>query len=900
PPTPPHPSAHELQLTYRPLDHGPGKGEFHLAELALHNRGRHALPNSGWRLYFNYRGFLAEGEGNTQITQTLDAQGIRIHHADAARSGDYFVLEPTPASPPLPASETRRWRILVPGPGVLKSDAPAGFHIVFDEEPKRPHAVHVAVELDPHDPRQTTAHTGDHLPVPTPQLRFATHPLRVDDLSLAERLLPTPLRVRDSGRTTHLILSDTALVHADGLASEAAYLAGFLRDYTGVSIQPTLISTPRPHPRRHLALRINPKLDVDRDGQPDPEAYRLRIDRSGDVSLVGSDAAGCFYAIQTLRQLVAATARRALAKGTSVPLPVVLIEDAPRFRYRGMHLDVSRHFVAKETVMRLLDLLAYHKINKLHLHLTDDEGWRLEIPGIEELTSFGAQRGFDPEERVMLHAGLGAVRELEPTGTPATMTTANGGTLPNYQGFEPATLNFVGRGSGYYTTQDFEDIVRYASERHIEVIPEIDVPGHSRAAVLAMEYRYRKYAASDPQRASEYRLIDPEDTSAHRSVQGYTDNFLNPCLESSWTFLRKVVSEIRARYDAVQGATLAGIHGGGDELPSKEKNIWWRESPACDRTRWSKSLSDGQIADEFFRRWYHLIQSNGLDFYGWDDLLHIGGGALDLRAEAVEGPGLVATVWANVWGWGREDDAYKLANRGYKVVLAHATNLYLDLAYNKDPDEPGYYWAGFVDTRKTFEYRPFDVFAHATLNMWGERFPEHIWKEKESLRPEAQDNILGLQGLLWTETVKTPEMLEYYAFPKMLGVAERAWSRHMPTKAEIEPAWQRFANGLGQAALPRLDRFRAVDLRDQVGDAVGVNYRLPLPGARVLAGKLQANIAFPGLAIEYSLDNGSTWNLYTRTSDIDVHSSRTTLLRSRGRRDTHSRVATVEPKMMAK
>jgi hexosaminidase len=516
---------------------------------------------------------------------------------------------------------------------------------------------------------------------------------------------------------------------------------------------------------------------------------------------------------------------------------------------------VARHFQSKETVKKLLDVMALYKLDRFHIHLTDDEGWRLEIPGIPELTAFGARRGHDLGEDTMLHIGLGDGNGLAPgdgiAGKPRSEVDANGGVAPAYQGFETATVNFVGAGSGFYTTADFEDILAYAAERHIDVIPEIDLPGHARAAVQAMEFRFRKLARSNPARAAQFRLLDPDDTSAHTSVQGYTDNFVNPCLDSTYAFLQTVVREIAARYRAA-GVRLVAVHGGGDELPSLTANVWWQGSPICRGSAATRGLTDPQLFDRFFTRWHQIITATGAEMTGWDDIIH-GGLAL---------PGFVPMPWSNVWGWGREDDAYRYANAGYRVVMAHATNLYLDLAYAKDPDEPGYYWANFVDEKKTFEYTPFDIFANATHDRMGNPIDPSAWNDKVRLTAAGKANVIGMQGLLWGENVKTPQLLEYLAFPKLLGVAERAWNPEPAQPPTAPEAWARFANRLGQQVLPRLGAFRAVDLHGELPRAVGVNYRIPMPGAVIAGGMLHASVRFPGLAIEYSTDGGTTWTAF--------------------------------------
>jgi len=839
-----------LSVAWRPVDFSADGGAFSF-DLTLENPGPGTLGSAGWHLYFSsVRAFLADGARDGALVQDLAGQGVRIDKADAAGSGDYFVLEPLASFAPLGPGQQRSLRMLAQNWAILKTDAPAGFHIAFDGDPAgsaTAHAVTETVQIDAADPRQTTRFSGDVMPVETAALRHADNPAR-QALALQDQLLPTP-RVVERGPGQVILRGHVVIEHPRALTREAAYLASALEGVVAASFSTRQAEADSRHPATVIRLSVDRNLDG-------AEAYVLDA-TDGRITIRGSDPAGVFYGVQTLRQLVPVTAAADPARRPGeVSVPEVHIADAPGFAYRGMHLDVARHFQSKATVLKLLDLMASYKLNKFHVHLTDDEGWRLEIPGIPELTSFGAHRGHDLAEAGMLHAGLGDGNDLLPgdhiAGKPRSPTEANGGVAPAYQGFETATVNFVGKGSGFYTTADFEDILAYATERHIDVIPEIDVPGHARAAVQAMEFRFLSNRASHPAAASEFRLLDPDDTSGHTSVQGYTDNFVNPCLPSSYAFLSKVIREITARYAAVPGAKLVTIHGGGDELPALGPNVWWQGSPACQRNPATRGLGDPELFNLFFTRWNHIITATGAEMTGWDDIIHSG---LAL-------PGFVPMPWSNVWGWGREDDAYIYANQGYKVVMAHATNLYMDLAYAKDPDEPGYYWANFVDEKKTFQYTPFDIFANATQDRMGNPLDPSLWAGKVRLTAAGKANVVGMQGLLWAENLKTPELLEYFAFPKLLGVAERAWNPE-PAQPQTTPqAWARFANTLGQAVLPRLGAYRPVDLRGELPRAIGVNYRIPMPGAVVTGGVLHASVRFPGLPIEYSTDGGHRWVTY--------------------------------------
>lgn len=239
-------------------------------------------------------------------------------------------------------------------------------------------------------------------------------------------------------------------------------------------------------------------------------AYSLKIGAKETV-ITGYDQAGAFYGLQSLMSLIP----------TSGAMKIATLDasDAPRFEYRGIHLDVGRNFHGKAAVLRLLDQMSAYKLNKFHFHLTDDEGWRIEIPGLPELTDVGSKRCHDLSEKTCLLPQLGSGPDSD------------------------------NNGSGFFTRDrdDYIDIVKYAQARSIEVIPEIDVLAHARAAVISMEARYdRLMKEENEQAANAFRLVDPTDTSVTTGVQFYNrTGYLNPCIDSSVRFVDKVIGEIQ-------------------------------------------------------------------------------------------------------------------------------------------------------------------------------------------------------------------------------------------------------------------------------------------------------------------------------------------------------------------
>jgi hexosaminidase len=313
-------------------------------------------------------------------------------------------------------------------------------------------------------------------------------------------------------------------------------------------------------------------------------------------------------------------------------------------------------------------------------------------------------------------------------------------------------------------------------------------------------------------------------------------------------FLDAVVSEVCALY-RVAGAPLRAIHTGGDEVPAGA----WLGSPRCRQKMAAHGWTDvAQLRTDFVQRCRNVLARHGLAFAGWEETALVQGPG-DERARPnpqFAGPGFHVYAWNNAWGSGQEDCAYRLANAGYQVVLANAAHLYFDFAYAKDPEEPGYYWAGFVDTRHAFVFCPFDTTLGAGLDPMGRPAAPAAF---ERLDAGARERIAGLQGQLWGENARSRERVEYLAAPRLIALAERAWAPdpawHLITdprqrEACIERDWNEFANRLGQRDLPRLDRA-----------PLAYGYRLPPPGAVLRDGALHANVCLPGLALHYTIDN---------------------------------------------
>lgn len=540
-----------------------------------------------------------------------------------------------------------------------------------------------------------------------------------------------------------------------------------------------------------------------------PEGYRLTAGASG-IRIAAADAAGASHAIRSLAQQLAHEQGR---------LAPIEMEDAPRFGFRGLHVDVARNFHSREQLLVLIEQMARYKLNKLHLHLADDEGWRLEVRALPELAQVGGFRCYDEAETRCLQPQLGADPD------PAAPT------------------------NGYLSQSDYVALVRAARERHIEVIPSLDMPGHSRAAIRAMEARHaRLMAAGDPEGANRYRLVEPADRTEYRSIQNYNDNTLNVCIESTYRFLDTVLGELTELHRQA-GAPLRTYHIGADETAGA-----WSDSPACRAVMAETGLEAPQLGARFIERVSNSLAARGVKPAGWSD----GMGHTDPQR-------MPGRVQSNIWGGlftGGVPEAHGQLNRGWDIVLSIPDFGYLDMPYVPHPEEPGYDWAAReVDTYKVFRFMPENLPANAALATNILSQPSAL-DDATPLQPGRR--IAGIQGQLWSETVRTDARVEYMLFPRLLALAERAWRRTgwepqyqagerwtfgdpRIDQAAVHADWRDFAARLA-AQFPQLDR-------------AGIDYRLAPPGARVANGRLEANAEFPSLEIQYRVGQ-SDWRPY--------------------------------------
>lgn len=401
-----------------------------------------------------------------------------------------------------------------------------------------------------------------------------------------------------------------------------------------------------------------------------------RIEVADSVKCLSYDEDGAFYAQTTLA---------VLKDNYGGEIPPMLIEDWPDCQYRGFMLDVARNFTSKENLFRLIDLLARYKVNYLQLHLADDEGWRIEIEDIPELTKIGAHHSLFPE--------LGIQPSYDGNAFPDCRTCLS---------------------NSFYSVEDYTDILKYAWSKRIRVIPEIDTPGHCRAAIKAME-QYEKRSGD-----SSMRLQDPEDDSEYYSAQGYTDNVMSVELESVYNFIEKVFDSLIS-YHSKAGVPLPAIHIGGDEVPSGA----WK----------GKNLHD-----DFLVRVAHMAKDKGVKLAGWQEVTSCGD-------ETLREVLFANNVW-NTSG-GHDYLPYRIADKGFPTIVSNVDYTYMDMAYSSNKQEIAHSWSCYTDDVKSF-----------------------------TLPLESHVNVLGVQAQMFTETVRSFEDLCYDLFPKVIGVFERAWNRN--------------------------------------------------------------------------------------------------------------------------
>lgn len=513
---------------------------------------------------------------------------------------------------------------------------------------------------------------------------FHAHPI------LAQSVIPVPLKMEQG--TGSFLLSEKTKLYTNLQGGEAELWENYLKAL------PVQLKEARMKDRKQmLFLLITPKTPQ----LPSPESYTLSVTPQR-IEIRATSGAGLFYGMQTLLQLMQPA-------GTgSYSVPSVEIEDTPRFAYRGLMLDVSRHFSTKEFIKKQIDALAYYKINRLHLHLTDAAGWRLEIKKYPLLTDFAAWRT-DPTWKKWWNGGRKYLRYDEP-----------------------------GASGGYYIQDDIREILEYARQHYITVIPEIEMPSHSEEVLAA----YPQLSCSgEPYKNSDFCVGN----------------------EETFTFLENVLTEVMELFPSEY------IHVGGDEAGKSA----WKTCPKCQKRMKDEHLANvDELQSYLIHRIEKFLNNHGRRLLGWDEILQ-GGIAPN----------------ATVMSWRGEEGGIAAVTSGHHAIMTPGAYCYLD-SYQDAPYSQPEAIGGYLPLKKVYAYDPVPA----------------------SLTAEQAKLVYGVQGNLWVEYIPTPEHVEYMIYPRMLALAEVAWS------APERKSWPDFhTRALSAVADLQKKGYHPFDLSKEIG-----------------------------------------------------------------------------------
>lgn len=484
-------------------------------------------------------------------------------------------------------------------------------------------------------------------------------------------IIPQPTQLT-MGKGNFSIQAKTKIVlGAEGLDKSASFLQAYVQKMYGLHLK----IEHRGIASGNIVLRLK-KMNHTVAG-----AYHMEVNNDY-VSIEADQPTGVFYGVQSLLQLFPVN------MGTELAIPQLSIIDKPRFAYRGMHLDVGRHFFPLDFIKKYIDFIAMHKMNTFHWHLTEDQGWRIEIKKYPKLTQVGAYR--------------------------------NGTTIGRY----PGTGNTNTSYGGYYTQEQIKEVVKYATDRYVDIIPEIELPGHSSAAIAA----YPELSCFPEESTKHPAKTAWNGTAEGKQVQqtwGVFEDVFCPS-EYTFNFLENVFNEVIELFPSKY------IHIGGDECPKES----WKRSAFCQQLIKDKNLKDEHgLQSYFIQRMEKYLNSKGKQIIGWDEILEGG-----LAPNAL------------VMSWRGEKGGIEAAKQKHQVIMTPGEWVYFDHAQNKPEDSVTI--GGFTDLQKVYGYEPVP---------------------KGLSQADAQ-YILGAQANMWTEYMTNIDKVEYMLFPRMSALSEVLWS----------------------------------------------------------------------------------------------------------------------------
>ena len=499
-------------------------------------------------------------------------------------------------------------------------------------------------------------------------------------------IIPKPVSLKQPKIATNFSLSASTALVLEG--SNLDNVAAFLNDYLDQMYHIKLKVVRTSHGNNGI------RLNFERIDQPVAGAYRMTVDNKG-IYIAGDNETGVFYGIQTLIQLLPTEIRNPIAIGAKsdsyrIEIPYVRIADYPRFAYRGMHLDCGRHFFPVSFVKKYIDYIALHKMNYFHWHLTEDQGWRIEIKKYPRLTEVAAWR--------------------------------NGTIIGRY----PGTGNDGKRYGGFYTQDEIKQVVDYAAKRYITVIPEIEMPGHSSAAIAA--YPYLSCFPNESTKHPPQCAWSGDSTGKQvQQTWGVFEDVFCAGKDSTFQFLENVLDEVMTLFPSKY------IHIGGDECPKTH----WQRCPFCQQRIKDEHLKDEhELQSYFIQRIEKYLNSKGKTLIGWDEILEGG-----LAPKAV------------VMSWRGEQGGIAAAQQKHQVIMTPGPWVYLN--YSQTRNEDSVTIGGYLPLQKVYGYQPVPA----------------------ALSKDQQKYVLGAQGNLWTEYIGNERIAEYMLFPRMTALSEVLWSQ---------------------------------------------------------------------------------------------------------------------------
>jgi hexosaminidase len=497
-------------------------------------------------------------------------------------------------------------------------------------------------------------------------------------------IIPKPKMIEKKKGSFILSPSTVIILGDDAEKATATFFNQHLKTYYGFQIK-TVKSAVKNY------IRFSTKRFI----MPGTEGkYDLSVQSKG-IEVSGDTYSGTFYGMQTIIQLLPINHSNTVTKNHQLSIPQLLINDEPRFQYRGMHLDVGRHFFPTSYIKRYIDFLAYHKFNTFHWHLTEDQGWRIEIKKYPLLTSIGSKRNGTIVGR---YPGKGSDNEMH---------------------------------EGYYSQAQIKEVVKYASDRFIDVIPEIEMPGHSSAAIAAYAWLscFPEKPTAIPGNMISNKSIVEQKNGRIKLVQetwGVFEDVFCAGKDSTFQFLENVLDEVITLFPSKY------VHIGGDECPK----FHWKKCPACQQRMKDFNLkNEHELQSYFVQRIEKYLNSKGKTLIGWDEILE---GGLAPNAQ--------------VMSWRGEAGGIAAAKEKHLVIMTPGSHVYFDHSQTKKEDSVTI--GGYTPVEMVYGYEP-------------------VPKE---LNAEEAKYVRGSQANVWTEYIGNTKKIEYMIFPRMAALSEVLWT----------------------------------------------------------------------------------------------------------------------------